>query len=394
MAILTTFVFIYGQIFGTKMYLILQCICACTERMMIMPRRGENIYKRKDGRWEARYLKEITADGKKKYGSVYAKSYAEVKAKQQQCLLHPTISIGNCMNLTVSMLMTEYLNSIKNHVKPNTYQKYESISKKHISQQIGSILVRLVSNYTIQNFTKQLLDRNLSVKTVNDIFIVLNLAFRYAEEEYEIRVPKIRYLREEKKKTRVLTVEEQKKLTAQLHTDMDIYKFGVLLALYTGIRLGELCALQWCDITEEYIEINKTMMRVKNINGKTEVCIGSPKSESSKRCIPTPQGLLPLINQFRSSGYILSTDKLEFTEPRLLQMKFEKIIISADLDKTNFHALRHTFATRCIEAGVDVKTLSEMLGHSDVKTTLNRYVHSSFELKQKSMAKLELSLIS
>ena len=225
-----------------------------------MPRRGENIYKRKDGRWEARYLKEITADGKKKYGSVYAKSYAEVKAKQQRCLLHPTISIGNCMNLTISMLMAEYLNSIKNHVKPNTYQKYESINKKHISQQIGSILVRLVSNYTIQNFTKQLLGRNLSVKTVNDILIVLNLAFRYAEEEYEIRVPKIRYLREEKKKTRVLTVEEQKKLTAQLYTDMDIYKFGVLLALYTGMRIGELCALQWGDITEEYIEINKTMM--------------------------------------------------------------------------------------------------------------------------------------
>ena len=90
----------------------------------------------------------------------------------------------------------------------------------------------------------------------------------------------------------------------------------------------------------------------------------------------------------------MSTDKLNYIEPRLMQIKFEKMIKECGLDKTNFHALRHTFATRCVEAGVDVKTLSEILGHSDVKTTLNRYVHSSFELKQKSMKQLELSLIS
>lgn len=361
---------------------------------MNMPRRGENIYKRKDGRWEARYLKEITVDGKKKYGSVYAKSYAEVKAKQKQCLLYPTKNICNSMNLTVSMLMTEWLESIKNQVKPNTYQKYDSINKNHIAKQIGTVLVRLVSNYTVQNFTNHLLDSDLSIKTVNNSLIVLNLAFRYAEEEYEINVPKIRYIKEEKKETRVLSVDEQKKLTAYLNTNTDIYKFGVLLALYTGMRIGELCALQWEDVSNEYISINKTMMRIRNDNGRTEIRIGSPKTESSKRFIPTPQCLLPLINQYRNYGYVLSTDRLDFTEPRLLQIKFEKMITDCGLHKTNFHALRHTFATRCIEAGVDVKTLSEMLGHADVKTTLNRYVHSSFELKQKSMAQLELSLIS
>ena len=359
-----------------------------------MPRRGENIYKRKDGRWEARYLKEVTPDGRKKYGSVYARSYAEVKAKQQQCLMRPTQHICTSMNLTVSALMNEWLESIQNQVKPNTYQKYESINRNHIAESIGSVLVRLVSSYTIKNFTNQMLESKLSVKTVNDILIVLNLAFSYASEEYEIFIPKVRYLKEEKKETRVLTVEEQKALTEYLHNDTDIYKFGVLFALYTGLRIGELCALRWEDITDSHIEISKTMMRIKNTFGKTEVQIGSPKSESSKRFIPTPQSLLPLINRFRNNGYVLSSDKLEFTEPRLLQIKFEKMIAAAGLEKTNFHALRHTFATRCVEAGVDVKTLSEILGHADVKTTLNRYVHSSFELKQKSMALLELSLIS
>lgn len=359
-----------------------------------MPRRGENIYKRKDGRWEARYIKEITADGKKKYGSVYANSYKDVKSKQQQYLLNPIQSVCNSVNLTVHILITEWLSSIKNQVKENTYQKYEGVCKNHIINEIGSVLVRLISNYTIMNFTNRLREKELSAKSVNDILIVLGLAFKYAEEEYEITTPRIRYLREEKKDMRVLSVNEQMQLTTYLNNNTDIYKFGILLALYTGIRVGELCALQWDDITDEYIEISKTMMRIKTDTGKTEIKIGSPKSDSSKRYIPTPQCLLSLINQFRSLGYVLSNDKLDHTEPRLMQIKFEKIIADCGLEKTNFHALRHTFATRCIEAGVDVKTLSEILGHSDVKTTLNRYVHSSFELKQKSMAQFEMSLIS
>ena len=359
-----------------------------------MPRRGENIYKRKDGRWEARYVKEITADGKKKYASVYADNYKDVKAKQQQHLLHPAKIVSNSMNLTVNIMIVEWLESIKNQVKPNTYQKYESVCKNHIIDELGLMLVKLISNHTIINFTNRLREKSLSAKSINDILIVLGLVFKYAEEEYEISTPKIRYIKEDNKEMRVLSVDEQLQLTTYLNSNIDVFKLGILIALYTGVRVGELCALKWDDITDEYIQINKTMMRIKTDNGKTEIRIGSPKSDSSKRLIPTPQCLLPLINQYRNSGYVLSTDKLNFTEPRLMQIKFEKMIKECGLNKTNFHALRHTFATRCIEAGVDVKTLSEILGHSDVKTTLNRYVHSSFELKQKSMKQLELSLIS
>lgn len=359
-----------------------------------MPRRGENIYKRKDGRWEARYIKEITVDGKKKYGSVYADSYKAVKAKQQHCLLHPPKQSHKSNNLNLSVLTSEWLDNIKNQVKPNTYLKYENIFKNHICNEIGNTLVKYISSYTIRSFTDKLLSKELSAKTVNDILVVLNLIFKYAEEEYAITVPKIKYIKENKNETRVLSVSEQKVLSEYLHSDIDIHKFGILLALYTGIRVGELCALKWEDITDEHIIIDKTMMRIKNDIGKTSIQIGSPKSDSSKRIIPTPQCLLPLINRFKNSGYVLSNEKLEYTEPRLMQIKFEKMISECDLEKTNFHALRHTFATRCVEAGIDIKTLSEILGHADVKTTLNRYVHSSFELKQKSMQQLELSLIS
>lgn len=358
-----------------------------------MPRRGENIYKRKDGRWEARYVKEITADGKKKYGSVYASSYKEVKAKQQLCILQPTEN-HNSIRITVTELIAEWLSSMKNQVKPCTYQKYECVCRNHIISDLGMIAVRYISRFTIMSFTERLLEKNLSAKTVNDILIVLGLALKYAQETYSITVPKINYVKEHQREVRVFSAQEQRVITEYLLQQIDIHKFGVLLALYTGMRIGELCALRWDDITDEHIVINKTMMRIKNEQGKTEVKIGSPKSESSNRIIPTPKYLLPMINQFRSNGYVLSNDKLKHTEPRLMQIKFGQMIAECNIEKTNFHALRHTFATRCIEAGVDVKTLSELLGHSDVKTTLNRYVHSSFELKQKSMEQLEMSLIS
>ncbi|MFR2187573.1 MAG: tyrosine-type recombinase/integrase [Ruminococcus sp.] len=356
-----------------------------------MPRRGENIYKRKDGRWEARYVKEITADGKKKYGSVYASSYKEVKAKQQLYILQPTEN-HNPIRITVTELIAEWMSSMKNQVKPCTYQKYECVCRNHIISDLGTIAVRYISRFTIMSFTERLLEKNLSTKTVNDILLVL--ALKYAQESYSITVPKINYVKEHQREMRVFSVQEQQNITEYLLKQIDIHKFGVLLTLYTGMRIGELCALRWDDITDEYIVINKTMMRIKNEQGKTEVKIGSPKSESSNRIIPTPKCLLPMINQFRSDGYVLSSDNLKYTEPRLMQIKFGQMVVACNVEKTNFHTLRHTFATRCIEAGVDVKTLSELLGHADVKTTLNRYVHSSFGLKQKSMEQLEMSLIS
>ncbi len=132
------------------------------------------------------------------------------------------------------------------------------------------------------------------------------------------------------------------------------------------------------------------MNRLKISNDKSKVIIDSPKTNSSNRTIPYPQFLNGVIEKWRvdNDSFVLSTDKLDFIEPRLLQIKFSNIIRECSLDDVTFHTLRHTFATRCIECGFDVKTLSEILGHSDVKTTLNRYVHSSMELKQNNMNKL------
>ena len=187
----------------------------------------------------------------------------------------------------------------------------------------------------------------------------------------------------------MLSIQEQKQLEQYLYHDMNLYNFGVLLALYTGMRIGELCALQWNDIRTDCLVISKTMHRIQE-NDHTIIEITEPKTPSSVRMIPIPDFLKAIVDVYRQpNGYVLVNRSGKFVEPRLMQLNFKRIIEDCELPKTNFHALRHTFATRCIEAGFDVKSLSEILGHADVKTTLNKYVHSSFELKQENMKRLK-----
>lgn len=194
-----------------------------------------------------------------------------------------------------------------------------------------------------------------------------------------------------------MSKEEQKKLVAYLLADLDICKLGVLVALYTGLRIGELCALHWEDMDESSIIVKRTMQRLQKQDGSgTELVIGTPKTGSSCRVIPIPSFLKGMIEEFRKkkgeSIYFLSSSPHKILEPRNLQYKFQKYLKEASIEKANFHALRHTFATRCVEKGFETKSLSEVLGHSNVQTTLNKYVHSSFELKQTNMELLSLNL--
>ena len=355
--------------------------------MVIMPRRGENIYKRKDGRWEARYVKEVAPDGRKRYGSVYARSYSDVKQKQAEMLHSPPKPSDFTQPMSIEDAYLLWLARLRTNAKPNTVSKYEGIYKNHIFA-LRKMKIEDVDRFAISQFTASLQRKGLANKTVNDILVVLNLILKQGEELTGCTCPKIIHMREPRSEIRFLTPREQKRLSEYLADDIDIHKFGTLLALYTGIRLGELCALRWEDIDECSININSTMMRV-NDGGVTRVITAPPKSESSARLIPIPAFLLPYITEFKDSGYVLSTHKLRFTEPRLMQFKFKKYAADCELQNVTFHTLRHTFATRCIEAGVDAKTVSELLGHADTKITLNRYVHPSFELKQKSIDKLQ-----
>ena len=354
-----------------------------------MPRRGENIFRRKDGRWEARYVREITVDGKKKYGSVYAATYREVKQKQLMHITDPKLSARKNKEKTVGTIMEEWLFENKNRLKESTLQKYRIIIKNHISL-IGDLPLNLVTSEAIAQFTDILISQShLSNETVNEILIVLGMGFRFAKVSCNAVLPDIHLLKSKRQSIRVLSAAEQKTLVEQLFEINDVFSFGVLLALFTGMRIGEVCALKWENVSAETIRICATMQRLNTGAGKTEIVIIPPKTASSEREIPIPGVLLQEIaKRRRSSGIVLLQDNGNFVEPRLLQHKFTKIAKNCGLCGVHFHTLRHTFATRCIEAGVDVKTLSEILGHSNVKTTLNCYVHSSLELKKRSMDKL------
>ena len=354
-----------------------------------MSKRGENIYKRKDGRWEARYVKEILPDGSKKYASLYANSYKEVKEKRTTAMLSTTLSDTRITpTVYVSVLMQKWLERNRNNLKISTYIKYETIVNNHIVPFLGKLIVSNISSDVLLDFRDALLQKSLSKSTINDILLVLNMGISFYEAEYNISCIKSEFFSLQKKEMRVLSKSEQKHLVHYIINNNDVFSFGIFLALFTGMRIGELCALQWEDICDGAIRINKTMQRIDN-----SIQILPPKTQSSIRVIPIPDALKFYIeNRRKPKGYVLERENGKYTEPRLLQMKFKKYTEECGILNVNFHALRHTFATRCVEAGFDIKTLSEILGHNDVKTTLNKYVHSSIEQKIINMNKLEIEI--
>ena len=358
-----------------------------------MPRKGESIYLRKDGLWEARYVKGMNEYGKKKYGSVYAHSYREVKEKRQDILCQITLlpQSVSARRMVLNTLIQEWLFINQSRIKASTYQRYLTLQINHIEKEIGTVQVIYLTPVIFKEYSDKKQKQGLSATTINAILTFINTCLKYGSRQYGLPVPNIIYLKQSVKEMRVLSIEEQKILVPYLLTDTDNYKLGVLTALYTGIRIGELCALKWEDIQNGVLRINKTMFRMSKGKGLgTEIVISEPKTYSSNRIIPLPSFLVPIIEPFRrkSNAYFLSNDKYNLVEPRVMQYYFQRYLQYLKLEKANFHALRHTFASTSVEHGFDIKSLSCVLGHSDVKTTLNRYVHSSLELKASNMEKL------
>ena len=361
-----------------------------------MSRRGENIYKRSDGRWEGRYIKSRDGLGKAVYKSVYAPTYAEVKTKLQKFKSEYTTIFEARSTASFGFWADCWLSTIKMKCKISTYNKYRNLYNSYIYSGIHSFEINRIDISLIQQL--MFVNKQLSPKTRNDILCVIKQIFDYAETNgYKSNINlKSISIRQENREMRVLTMEEQNKLTSCLVSEPDLCKIGVYLCLYTGLRIGELCALKYESISFEtgILSVRKTMQRVQieNEPTKTKVIITEPKSRNSVRDIPLPERLIEIIYKWYSwmkpDDYILTGKNSKFMEPRLLEYRFKNYIKACGLENVNFHALRHTFATRCVEAGFDVKTLSEILGHVNVNITLNRYVHSSIEFKRKNMEKL------
>lgn len=370
-----------------------------------MSRKGENIYKRKDSRWEARYIKEHSPDGKVKYGYCYGKTYAEAKEKANKAKAEVLVGIQSekPKNCRFGFYCDEWLKLNRSRVSESTFVKYTTITEKHIKAKLGGIQTAELSTVVVESFSHELLCVDmLSPKTVRDILAVLRSIIKYATKHYPtlFSVVDIVYPKNPKKEMRVLTKEEQTVFVEFLSKDIDECKFGMLLALLTGMRIGEVCALKWKDINlqERFIRVTHTMQRLKNLtdqnSGKTKILISDPKSDSSSRIIPLTSLALKLCtNQFvqNPEAFVLTGSTERYIEPRSLQNRLKKYTKECGFEGVHFHVLRHTFATRCVEVGFEIKSLSEILGHASPQITLERYVHSSLELKRENMEKLVMA---
>ena len=371
-----------------------------------MARHGENIRKRNDGRWEARYQIADAEKGRKTYQSVYGSTYEEAKEKrasairaaegkkdqEKACPLHTRDKA--CSQILFSQAADRWLEEILDKRKISTYVKYRNVCRLHLERTLGSCLLSGAPNHEIQEKISDHLSRSeLSDSIKKSVCCVTNQILGFAAREYSVCIPvlKLETPKQAREPLKIFTKQEQSRLLVCIYDRMDLSKAALLLCLYTGMRLGELCALKWTDFdfADETVTVNRTVQRiaVKGHLTKTVLLESAPKSESSRRTIPLTAEMMELLEGFKAgSPYVFGGDRP--LEPRTMQYRFQKILNDAGVDGRNFHILRHTFATNCVESGMDVKALSAILGHSDVKVTLNRYVHPTMESKRRQMRRL------
>ncbi len=287
-------------------------------------------------------------------------------------------------------------------LKERSYNGYADIIRLHINPILGNYNIQDITPAILQDYVIEKLKTGnlithqpLASNTVCRIVSVLKQAFTLAINlDLISKNPTtiIKFSTTSEKEVLALTREEQKMVEEYCFKSNKNNYIGIIICLYTGIRLGELLALTWNDIdfNKKYLYIKKTSYTVK-INGKNTIVTNTPKTKKSNRLIPIPAKLIQLLAIYKSksnSEYIIHTYKNTMVEMRSYQRTFESILNKCKIKHYNFHCLRHTFATRALELGIDIKTLSEILGHTSVAITLNRYTHSLLEYKVQEMNKI------
>lgn len=346
-----------------------------------MEKTGITITKRKDGRYVGKFIMDYDIRGKAHYQYVYGKTYDEAESK---VLIGREIASRYLSGryITVGKVYQEWLNAVINRVKESTLANYQNKFKKHILPEFGDIPCADLTAGRINAFINKKLADGLSASYVRDIFTVFKTMLKYAQEEYGFRLSlkNVVLPKAERKQVEKISDTEQKKLVSYLKANMSLTAFGILLSLFMGLRIGELCGLKWEDVDfrNKILHIRRTVQRISSANGnrKTKIVISAPKSATSFREIAIPDMLMKYFEMFRDEAdhFILSgSDKP--VEPRTMQYRYKKILHTSDVENHNYHKLRHTFATNSAEKGFNVKALSAVLGHSSVTLTLNRYIH-------------------
>lgn len=390
-----------------------------------MNKNGNNegsIRKRSNGRWEARYTDGRTSDGKQVQRSIYGKTRKEVAEKLNQILQQK--QSGTYVTPNRLLLQNWLVQWLRNYavlaVRPSTYISYEGYVYNHIIPTLGTVPIQQLTPAIIQDFYNQKFESGrtdgkggLSPKTIRNLHNMLHQAMEQACINGLIQnnptngavIPK-----QEKKEMRVLSVEEETRLIQVVPQHR--LGFAILFDLATGLRIGELCALKWSDVNfyRQTIRISRTLQRVKKnmaekVNGENATAIleGNVKTNSGFREIPIPDNIFAKLMEhqrqqqmekaycgvaYQDNDYIFAMPLGTCVEPSTMRDALNYLLHTAGIDHANFHALRHTFATRAIEHGVDVKALSTILGHSTVQLTMDLYCHSSLDHMRDSMEKM------
>ena len=401
-----------------------------------MAKRGSNIYKRRDGRFEGRVPVGYRDNGKIKYKSVYARTLSEVKEKMAEVYSIKQNHSVSAMKLTVQTAAQQWLSSAKLRVKESSYANYENIISKHILPFLGGEFMSNLTTSKLNDFIHYKLNNGrlngnggLSAKSVRDIMTVYRSIEAYAAREYGIRETHFTMPKTEKKQIDVLNAFERKRLENYLLHNQNNTNISVLLCLFTGLRVGELCGLNWGDIDfiNGVIRVNKTLQYLQSeVDKKCRYVIQTPKTSSSIRTIPMVSQLVEILKKHweeQHTQIIYLGDAWQKNGEKLLRnlvftTRFGNPMdrnsvnrsissIIRDLNKEGEekakkensqyvpikdfspHCMRHSFATRCFEAGIEPKIIQMYMGHSTLAVTMDIYTHVSENGKKEEIKKIE-----
>ena len=284
----------------------------------------------------------------------------------------------------------------KQYVKVSTYAAYVLTLENHILPAFGELTT--ITEKEVQTFVINELSAGLAQKTIRDMLIVLKMVVRFGAKlgcnwkmDWDIKFPTV----QQKPDLEILSIENHRKIMQYISENFTFRNLGIYICLSCGLRIGEVCALTWSDIDIEtgVIRIQKTIERVYVMDGQerhTELLIGVPKTQNSIRDIPVTRGLMKILKPIKkvvnADFYVLSNDSNPI-EPRTYRNYYKALMNEIGIPPMKFHGLRHSFATRCIESNCDYKTVSVLLGHANIGTTLNLYVHPNMEQKKKCIDK-------